>query len=481
MCFYADACTKIQFTAISFVLFPISFDGSKQKQPNIKDLRNREICGCKTVYAGSIPAVASNDPPERNPILPLRAAQLRHMAPEREAMTDFYPLVLAALSKLERNTPEARQALYQRARTTLADRLRGLDPPLSAQRIMEERLAFEEAVRKAEADWARGLVEHDLLSKLADTIEHDGSLPDTAHHGGKASVHLSGTFKQGQSGAAFEYTQGAFVFAPLGTEADAAAAADPLVRSIRSELEYKARELAGRISRISDAVRWRSLIDAVRMLAKRLGGSDAEVVADIAALRAVHVALEAYLDSQEATAAPEEEIVEQQIFVPLEADILRLLRDLVAGTGPWLRMFPSCRGFDEQARASGPPPSESIEAAAGFLSAASQAALLGDAEAAALGALLDGAAVSLRERAGSWAIGAAGNLAIAMLQALAGIVSSYERADVAEPSDVAGRIERLLLQHERDLLQVFSYLPDEIREELRVAIDAIRASAADDA
>jgi hypothetical protein len=223
------------------------------------------------------------------------------------------------------------------------------------------------------------------------------------------------------------------------------------------------------------------LIDAVRMLAKRLGGSDAEVAADIAALWAVHVALEAYLDSQEATAAPEEEIVEQQIFVPLEADILRLLRDLVAGTGPWLRMFPSCRGFDEQARASAPPPSQIIEAAAGFLSAASQAALLGDAEAAAVRALLDGGAVSLRESAGSWAIGTAGNLAIAMLQALAGIVSSYDRADVAEPSDVAGRIERLLLQHERGLLQVFSYLPDEVREELRLAIDAIRASAADDA
>ena len=78
-------------------------------------------------------------------------------------MIDFYPMVLAAVSKLDRNTEEARQALYQRARTALAGRLRNLDPPLSQRRIMEERLAFEEAVRRAEADCARGLVEHELL------------------------------------------------------------------------------------------------------------------------------------------------------------------------------------------------------------------------------------------------------------------------------------------------------------------------------
>src|SRR5262249_52278597 len=221
------------------------------------------------------------------------------------------------------------------------ERLRGLNPPLSAQKIMEERLAFEEAVRRAEAAWARGLVEHELLSQLADTIEQGGSFTQAARESTKASVHLSGTL--GRSGAAFEYVQGAFGFAALGTEADAAAAANPLVRSIRSELEYKARELAGSILRTSDAGRWRPLTDAVRLLASRLGGSDVEVAADIATLWAIHVSLEAYLDSQEATSAPGEEEFEGQIFVPLEADVLRLLRDLVAGTGPWLRMFETCR------------------------------------------------------------------------------------------------------------------------------------------
>ncbi len=70
---------------------------------------------------------------------------------------------------------------------------------------------------------------------------------------------------------------------------------------------------------------------------------------------------------------------------------------------------------------------------------------------------------------------------IAMLVVLAGVVRGYEKiADSAEPSDVARRIERIVLHHEAHLLQVFSHLPDHVRNELRMAIDAIRASAADD-
>ena len=45
------------------------------------------------------------------------------------------------------------------------------------------------------------------------------------------------------------------------------------VASKESELEYKARELAGRTSRISDPGQWRGLVDAVRLFAKRIGGS----------------------------------------------------------------------------------------------------------------------------------------------------------------------------------------------------------------
>ena len=390
-------------------------------------------------------------------------------------MTDFYPMVLAALSKLDRNTEEARQALYQRARTALAGRLRSLDPPLSEQRIMEERLAFEEAVRRAEADWAQGLVEHELLSKLADAIEHDVLLADLPQRTGQTWMHLSGTLEQFRSGAQFEYTQdGAFVFAAMGTQADCATAADPLVRSIRSELEYKARELADRTSQISDPARRHGLTDAVRMFAQRIG-SEAQVAADIGTLWALHVALGAYVDSQESASSHE-------IFGPPEADTLRALRDLVAAGGPWIGMFPTGRALDEQTRKFGSPASEIVDAAATFLRSAEATALLREEDATILRTILDArGSAGLADKAGNWTIGTASNLGIAMLLVLAGIVRGYETsADFAEPSEVARRIESVVLQHEARLLQVFSHLPDDIRHELRTVIDAIRASAADD-
>jgi len=72
-------------------------------------------------------------------------------------MTDYHPLILRAVEGLERNTGEARRALYERARNALLAQLRGIKPPLSEAEITRERLALEEAVRKVEAEAARKL------------------------------------------------------------------------------------------------------------------------------------------------------------------------------------------------------------------------------------------------------------------------------------------------------------------------------------
>ena len=71
-------------------------------------------------------------------------------------MADYYPLVAKAIAGLEKNTGEARRALYERARTALVAQLRGMnDPPLTEAEITRERLALEEAIRKVEAEAAR--------------------------------------------------------------------------------------------------------------------------------------------------------------------------------------------------------------------------------------------------------------------------------------------------------------------------------------
>ena len=70
-------------------------------------------------------------------------------------MADYQPLIARAVAGLEKNTGEARRALYERARTALVAQLRGIVPALDESEITRERLALEEAIRKVEAETAR--------------------------------------------------------------------------------------------------------------------------------------------------------------------------------------------------------------------------------------------------------------------------------------------------------------------------------------
>src|SRR5215470_16883666 len=70
-------------------------------------------------------------------------------------MADYYPLIARAVAGLDKNTGDARRALYERARTALVAQLRGVNPPLSENDVTRERLALEESIRKVEAEAAR--------------------------------------------------------------------------------------------------------------------------------------------------------------------------------------------------------------------------------------------------------------------------------------------------------------------------------------
>lgn len=70
-------------------------------------------------------------------------------------MTDYHPLIARAVEGLEKNTGEARRALYERARTALVSQLRAIEPALSESEITRERLSLEDAIRKVEAEAAR--------------------------------------------------------------------------------------------------------------------------------------------------------------------------------------------------------------------------------------------------------------------------------------------------------------------------------------
>jgi hypothetical protein len=70
-------------------------------------------------------------------------------------MADYYPLIARAVSNLGNNTGEARQALYERARTALVEQMRGRDPPASESEIMVEQRALAAAIHSVEDIAAR--------------------------------------------------------------------------------------------------------------------------------------------------------------------------------------------------------------------------------------------------------------------------------------------------------------------------------------
>src|SRR5262245_17247958 len=70
-------------------------------------------------------------------------------------MVDYVQLISRAVATLDPNTRETRQVLYQRARQTLVDKLRSIDPTLSRTDLNAERAALESAIQQVERDTAR--------------------------------------------------------------------------------------------------------------------------------------------------------------------------------------------------------------------------------------------------------------------------------------------------------------------------------------
>ena len=69
----------------------------------------------------------------------------------------YHQLIARAVDGLDKNTGEARRALYERARNALVAQLGSNQPVLVLADITKERLALEEAIRKVEAEAARNL------------------------------------------------------------------------------------------------------------------------------------------------------------------------------------------------------------------------------------------------------------------------------------------------------------------------------------
>jgi len=68
------------------------------------------------------------------------------------AMTDYYPVLARAVSRLAIDNAQARREFYEHAQGVLVAQLRRRNPQISAPEIMNERAALETAIRRVEAE-----------------------------------------------------------------------------------------------------------------------------------------------------------------------------------------------------------------------------------------------------------------------------------------------------------------------------------------
>ena len=69
-------------------------------------------------------------------------------------MAEYYPLISRAVAGLRNGTPEARQAIYDRAKQALIGQLRAMEPPVPEEDIARETVALDDAIARVEADVA---------------------------------------------------------------------------------------------------------------------------------------------------------------------------------------------------------------------------------------------------------------------------------------------------------------------------------------
>src|SRR5690606_7127729 len=69
-------------------------------------------------------------------------------------MADFAAVLRKTIAALKENTPEARDRIYQKARSTIDAKLKAVSPPPSAQAIENQMRLLEDAIRTVEAEFA---------------------------------------------------------------------------------------------------------------------------------------------------------------------------------------------------------------------------------------------------------------------------------------------------------------------------------------
>src|SRR5690606_41702764 len=108
-------------------------------------------------------------------------------------MADFAAVLRKTIAALRENTPEARDRIYQKARSTIEAKLQAVTPPPAPQVVERQMCLLEDAIATVEAEYAPAAPEPALTSEN----EFDKVLRDLeAVAGARASARWTVTEQQ---------------------------------------------------------------------------------------------------------------------------------------------------------------------------------------------------------------------------------------------------------------------------------------------
>jgi hypothetical protein len=284
---------------------------------------------------------------------------------------------------------------------------------------------------------------------------------------------LSSRLNQEQYGAKFEIANDVLRFSRTANETDRETAADPTAQKLQSEIRRKARELSDRTIRLSNQPAWGGLAEAAGLLARALDRPSIEIADDIATIWSLSVSLGAYIEQDEhARANPRENIN------GLEGDVIRILRDLVITAAPWVRRFPTARSLDDEAREFQSARTD-VESASKLLQRAEQVAALRVDDAKTLSVALDAGNrdAASANKARGWGIRTVRNLGCVCIAGLGAIYLGFGKeigVQIAKDSVIAKKIEKVILDGEKELIEILAHLPPDIRAALRAILAVVR-------
>ena len=157
-------------------------------------------------------------------------------------MADYLPLISRAVAGLEKNTADARRALYERARAVLVTQLQGVTPVLQQSDIAREQHALEEAIRQVERQNAGSTISEASRERAGATSgrEEDpqgaGSRASTGSNSGKIFISYRRDDSAGHAGRVHDRLVAEFGRDLLFMDVDAIPLGSNFVKVLKDEV-----------------------------------------------------------------------------------------------------------------------------------------------------------------------------------------------------------------------------------------------------